>query len=114
MNFHAFIYDIEAPPPSKPNHVGGTSEHQSVVALLEKETVNEAEGTKKVSFAGPFSNNRKLTEDNKLTKFVVDNGALKLESNDLIDVKTKLGFCIIRYIAGKFPDLKAIHALAKS
>ncbi|KAK4422034.1 hypothetical protein Salat_2154200 [Sesamum alatum] len=42
------------------------------------------------SFASRFSNNQKLIEDNKLTKFALDDGALKLESNDLIDVKAKL------------------------
>ncbi|KAK4412826.1 hypothetical protein Salat_2929800 [Sesamum alatum] len=35
-----------------------------------------------------------------------------LESNDLINVKTKLGFCLVGYIADKFPGLKAIRALA--
>ncbi|KAK4426374.1 hypothetical protein Salat_1406000 [Sesamum alatum] len=109
MDFHAFIYDIEASPLPKSHHVGGKSEHQPVVALPDKETI-EAEGKDKVSFVGLFSNNRKLTED----KFVLDDGALKLEANDLVDVKAKLGFCLVGYIAGKFPGLKAIHSLAKS
>ncbi|KAK4426525.1 hypothetical protein Salat_1421100 [Sesamum alatum] len=113
MDFHTFISDIEASPLPKSHHIGGTSEHRPVVALPDKETV-EAEGKKKVSFAGLFSNNRKVTEDNKLSKFVLDDGALKLEDNDLIDVKAKLGFCLVGYIAGKFPGLKAIHSLAKS
>ncbi|KAK4421950.1 hypothetical protein Salat_2145700 [Sesamum alatum] len=79
----------KASPPPKSNHVGGTSEHRPAVTLPDKETV-EAEGTKKMM------------------------GHLKLETNDLIDVKAKLGFFLVGYIAGKFPGLKAIHSLAKS
>ncbi|KAK4426454.1 hypothetical protein Salat_1414000 [Sesamum alatum] len=79
-----------------------------------KEAITEARGMKKTSFAGLFSNNRKLTDDNKLMKFVVENGALKLESNDLIDVAKKLGYYLVSYIAVKFPGLKAIRPLAQS
>ncbi|KAK4422083.1 hypothetical protein Salat_2159300 [Sesamum alatum] len=88
MDIHAFISNIEASPsvPPKPGHVGDTSSHRPAVALPGKEIVTEAG----------------------------DDGALKLESNDLIDVKVKLGFCLVGYIAGKFPGFKAIPALAQT
>ncbi|KAL0461934.1 UNVERIFIED_CONTAM: hypothetical protein Slati_0081000 [Sesamum latifolium] len=71
-------------------------------------------GMAKTSFVGFFSSNRKLTNDNKLTKFTVEDETLTLESNDLIDVRAKLGHCLVGYIASKFPGLKAIRALAQS
>ncbi|KAL0305150.1 UNVERIFIED_CONTAM: hypothetical protein Scaly_2995600 [Sesamum calycinum] len=61
----------------------------------------------KTSFAGLFSANCKLTTESMLTKFAVEDGPLTLETNDLIDVRTKLGFCLVGYIAGKFSGLKA-------
>ncbi|KAK4441669.1 hypothetical protein Salat_0501800 [Sesamum alatum] len=97
MDFHAFISDLEASPShsANPAHVGDTSEPRSA--------------------AVPQGNtNHKLTDENYLTKFAIDDGALKLEPNDLIDVKTKVGHCLVGYIAGKFPGLKAIRALAQS
>ncbi|KAL2226773.1 UNVERIFIED_CONTAM: hypothetical protein Sindi_2036000 [Sesamum indicum] len=75
-------------------------------------TVNA--GKKTVSFTGLFSSNRKLTGDNKLSKFAVDDGPLTLRPNDLLDVRLKLGFCLVGYIVGKFPGLKAIRALSQS
>ncbi|KAK4428440.1 hypothetical protein Salat_1143600 [Sesamum alatum] len=42
-------------------------------------------GTTQTSFAGFFSSNRKLSSKNKLTKFVVEEGPLTLQSNDLVD-----------------------------
>ncbi|KAL2227675.1 UNVERIFIED_CONTAM: hypothetical protein Sindi_2126200 [Sesamum indicum] len=71
-------------------------------------------GKKTVSFAGLFSSNRKLTDDSKLSMFAVDDGPLTLGLNDLLDVRSKLGFCLVGYIAGKFPRLKAIRALSQS
>ncbi|KAK4413652.1 hypothetical protein Salat_2778000 [Sesamum alatum] len=97
---------------ANPGHVPNTSGPQSTVVLSGKEAITEAVGMKKTSFAGLFSNNCKLTDDNKLMKFAIDDGALKLESNDLIDVATKLGYCLVSYIAEKFLGLKAIRALA--
>ncbi|KAL0364019.1 UNVERIFIED_CONTAM: hypothetical protein Sangu_0499500 [Sesamum angustifolium] len=55
-------------------------------------------GMKKTSFAGLFSTNRKLTNDNKLAKFAVDDETLTLEPNNLIDIHTKLAFCLVGYI----------------
>ncbi|KAK4422002.1 hypothetical protein Salat_2150900 [Sesamum alatum] len=83
-------------------------------ALPVTATVTQTEGIAKASFAGLFSNNRRLTEDNKLMKFSVDEGPLKLDSDDLIDVQAKLGHCLVGYIVGKFPGLRAIRALAQS
>ncbi|KAK4428263.1 hypothetical protein Salat_1125900 [Sesamum alatum] len=37
----------------------------------------------------------------------------QLGSNDLVDVQIKLGYCVVGYIADKFPGLKAIRALAQ-
>ncbi|KAL0307067.1 UNVERIFIED_CONTAM: hypothetical protein Sradi_6124000 [Sesamum radiatum] len=34
-----------------------------------------------------------------LTKYAVEDGPLTLETNDLIEVRTKLGFCLVGYIA---------------
>ncbi|KAL2223576.1 UNVERIFIED_CONTAM: hypothetical protein Sindi_3005500, partial [Sesamum indicum] len=78
------------------------------------EPTTENTGKKTVSFAGLFSTNRKLTEEHKLTKFAVDDGPLTLGSDDLLDVRTKLGYCLVGYIAGKFPGLKAIRTLSHS
>ncbi|KAL0325541.1 UNVERIFIED_CONTAM: hypothetical protein Sradi_5123400 [Sesamum radiatum] len=52
--------------------------------------------------------------DNKLSKFQIDEGTITLESDDLTDVRSKLGFCIVGYVAGKFPSLQAIRTLSKS
>ncbi|KAL0336379.1 UNVERIFIED_CONTAM: hypothetical protein Sradi_4849800 [Sesamum radiatum] len=52
--------------------------------------------------------------DNKLSKFQINEGTITLESDDLTDVRTKLGFCIVGYIADKFPGLQAIRTLSKS
>ncbi|KAL0424019.1 UNVERIFIED_CONTAM: hypothetical protein Sradi_0936700 [Sesamum radiatum] len=72
-----------------------------------------AEGKAK-SFAGLFSSNRKLSDENKLTKFAVEPETLELGVDDLIDVRTKLGYCLVGYIAGKFPGLQAIRTLSKT
>ncbi|KAL0453514.1 UNVERIFIED_CONTAM: hypothetical protein Slati_1329500 [Sesamum latifolium] len=74
----------------------------------------EATGTTKISFAGLFSTNRRLMDKKKLRKIEDKDETLKLEMNDLIDVRSKLGHCLVGYIAGKFPGLKAIGALSKS
>ncbi|KAL2247925.1 UNVERIFIED_CONTAM: hypothetical protein Sindi_2644800 [Sesamum indicum] len=50
------------------------------------------------SFAGLFSTNRRLTDENKLSKFELDDGPLTLEPNDMLDVRR----------------LKAIRALSQS
>ncbi|KAL2225249.1 UNVERIFIED_CONTAM: Retrovirus-related Pol polyprotein from type-2 retrotransposable element R2DM, partial [Sesamum indicum] len=76
--------------------------------------VTENVEKKPVSFAGLFSANRKLTNEHKLTKFAVDDGPLTLVSDDLLDVRAKLGFCLVGYVAGKFPGLKVIRTLAQS
>ncbi|KAL0415993.1 UNVERIFIED_CONTAM: hypothetical protein Slati_3431200 [Sesamum latifolium] len=76
--------------------------------------VSEDKGTKKTSFAGLFSINRKVTTENKLAKFAVEDGTLTLESTDLVDVRAKMGHCLVAYVAEKFSGLKAIRALAQS
>ncbi|KAL0329542.1 UNVERIFIED_CONTAM: hypothetical protein Sradi_4940900 [Sesamum radiatum] len=38
----------------------------------------------------------------RLKKFTVEDETLKLETNDLIDVRAKLGHCLVGYIADKF------------
>ncbi|KAL0420291.1 UNVERIFIED_CONTAM: hypothetical protein Slati_3052000 [Sesamum latifolium] len=70
-------------------------------------------GTKKASFAGLFSTNRRVTTETKLEKFTVGNGTLTLEPTDLVNVRAKMGHCLVGYVAGKFPGLRAIRALAQ-
>ncbi|KAL0394896.1 UNVERIFIED_CONTAM: hypothetical protein Slati_4455800 [Sesamum latifolium] len=82
--------------------------------LPSKGAISDTAGLLKTSFAGLFSGNLKLTIENKLTKFVVEDGILTLESNDLVDVRAKLGHCLVGYIVGKFSGLKAIKTLAQS
>ncbi|KAK4388126.1 hypothetical protein Sango_2419200 [Sesamum angolense] len=81
--------------------------------FLAKEATAGAEGMAK-SFAGLFNSNRKLSDENRLTKFAVEQETLELGTNDLIDVRTKLGYCLVGYIADKFLGLQAIRALSKS
>ncbi|XP_011069479.1 uncharacterized protein LOC105155303 [Sesamum indicum] len=78
------------------------------------DTAAENAAKKTASFAGLFRTNRKLTKENKLNKFAVDDGPLTLGPSDVLDVRSKLGFCFIGYIAGKFSGLKAIRALSQS
>ncbi|KAK4397504.1 hypothetical protein Sango_1587000 [Sesamum angolense] len=52
--------------------------------------------------------------ENKLSKFHIKDGTITLESDDLTDVRAKLGFCIVGYIASKFPGMQAIRALSKT
>ncbi|KAL0358165.1 UNVERIFIED_CONTAM: hypothetical protein Scaly_1502200 [Sesamum calycinum] len=119
-DFQAFISDMEASPShavKDAGHAGSTSNtpgHRSEAPLSGNESKFDAIVAKQTSFAGLFSNNRKLTNDNKLMKFEVGGEMLKLETNDLINVRAKLGHCLIGYIAGKFPGLKAIQALSQS
>ncbi|KAK4422077.1 hypothetical protein Salat_2158700 [Sesamum alatum] len=111
LDFHAFISGLETTPSHTVRDNSGT---RPMTALLAKATATQAEGIAKTSFTGLFSTNRKLTEDNKLLKFAIDEGPLKLDSDDLIDVQAKLGHCLVGYIAGKFPGLRAIRALAQT
>ncbi|KAL0336503.1 UNVERIFIED_CONTAM: hypothetical protein Sradi_4862200 [Sesamum radiatum] len=119
-DFQAFISDMEASPShavKDAGHAGSTSNtpgRRSEAPLPGNESKFDAIVTKQTSFAGLFSNNRKLTNDNKLMKFEVGGEMMKLETNDLINVRAKLGHCLIGYIAGKFPGLKAIQALSQS
>ncbi|KAL0286498.1 UNVERIFIED_CONTAM: hypothetical protein Sangu_2730000 [Sesamum angustifolium] len=118
--FQAFISDLEASPPFNPlnhtsfGHGSNTSGRQDVELPLGKGEKTGATVSAKPSFAGLFSTNRKLTMDNKLSKFKIEDGTITLEFDDRTDVRAKLGFCIVDYITGKFPALQAIHALSKS
>ncbi|KAL2232352.1 UNVERIFIED_CONTAM: hypothetical protein Sindi_1415200 [Sesamum indicum] len=108
------------PPPTKPASAATTAGKKDVAANTadirseDKLPATKNAEKKMVSFAGLFSTNCRLTEENKLTKYAVDDGPLTLGSDDLLDVRTKLGFCHVGYIAGKFPGLKAIRALSQS
>ncbi|KAK4400031.1 hypothetical protein Sango_1109200 [Sesamum angolense] len=108
LDFHEFISELEASPfASKTAAIA----IQTGVSLSAE---NVAATATKTSFAGLFSANRNLTTESMLTKFTVEDGPLTLETNDLIDVRTKLGFCLVGYIAEKFPGLKALRALSQS
>ncbi|KAK4422065.1 hypothetical protein Salat_2157400 [Sesamum alatum] len=114
-NFHQFISDMEtSPPTTKHVHSVHTPTNQTGTTGLNKEVVPNAAGLSNTSFAGLFNSNRKLSSENKLTKFVFEEGPLTLQSNDLVDVHAKLEHFLVGYIAGKFPGLKAICALAQS
>ncbi|KAL2248952.1 UNVERIFIED_CONTAM: hypothetical protein Sindi_2368900 [Sesamum indicum] len=109
--FTEFIADME----DSPSHITkNVTENGTDNRPEGKLPVKENTGNKTVSFAGLFSANRKLTAENKLNKYTVDDGPLTLGSDDLIDVRARLGFCLVGYIAGKFPGLKAIRALSQS
>ncbi|KAK4403206.1 hypothetical protein Sango_1061300 [Sesamum angolense] len=115
--FQAFISNLEASPPFNPlnyvsaGHGSNTSGRQEAKLLSGKGAKTRAIDT---TFAGLFRTNRKLTKDNKLSKFTIEDETIMLESNDLTDVRAKLRFCLICYIVDKFPSLQAIHALSKS
>ncbi|KAL2248360.1 UNVERIFIED_CONTAM: hypothetical protein Sindi_2688300 [Sesamum indicum] len=109
--FNEFISDMEVSPSLITKNVkANATDNRSEGKLL----VTENASKKTVSFAGLFSTNRKLTAENKLTKFAMDDGPLTLGSDDLLDVGTNLGFCLVGYITGKFLGLKAIRALSQS
>ncbi|KAL0285606.1 UNVERIFIED_CONTAM: hypothetical protein Sangu_2772100 [Sesamum angustifolium] len=114
-SFQAFISDLEASPSFPLSHA---SAGNALGRQEEQPGVNggktEATVSVKPSFAGLFSTNRKFTMENKLSKFHIEDGTITLESDDLTDVRAKLGFCIVGYIAGKFPGMQAIRALSKT
>ncbi|KAL2249649.1 UNVERIFIED_CONTAM: hypothetical protein Sindi_2438600 [Sesamum indicum] len=113
--FHGFISDLEASPSFVAKYnVENVIDPRPKAKQPAIEPTTENTGKKTVSFAGLFSTNRKLTDDHKLTKFAVDDGPLTLGSDDLFDVRAKLGYCLVGYIAGKFPGLKAIRTLSHS
>ncbi|KAL0318549.1 UNVERIFIED_CONTAM: hypothetical protein Sangu_2011100 [Sesamum angustifolium] len=77
---------MEASLPPAATNAGHVITGRPKEMLPNKEAKIEAMGMKKTSFAELFSTNRKLTNENKLTKLVVEDETLTLESNDLIDV----------------------------
>ncbi|KAK4411705.1 hypothetical protein Sango_0243500 [Sesamum angolense] len=106
LDFHRFIFELEA-------SLFASKTYATVVATgASLPTENVAVTAAKTSFVGLFSANRKLTTESMLTKFTVEDVPLTLETNDLIDFRTKLGFCLVGYIAGKFPRLKWQRILA--
>ncbi|KAL0352146.1 UNVERIFIED_CONTAM: hypothetical protein Scaly_1603300 [Sesamum calycinum] len=108
LDFHGFISKLKASPFATKNDATTVASRASLPAEIV--VVNAA----KTSFAELFSANRKLKTENMLTKFTIEDGPLTLETNELIDVRTKLGFCLVGYIARKFPRLKALRALSQS
>ncbi|KAK4403201.1 hypothetical protein Sango_1060800 [Sesamum angolense] len=118
--FQAFISDLEASPSFNPlchasaGHGCNTSDRQEEELPSCEGKENAVTVSAKPSFTGLFSTNRRLTMDNKLSKFQIDEGTITLEPDDLTDVRSKLGFCIVGYVAGKFPGLQAIRTLSKS
>ncbi|KAL0386127.1 UNVERIFIED_CONTAM: hypothetical protein Sradi_3007000 [Sesamum radiatum] len=106
-----------SPSPLTVNHTGQDSNTicpKREETLPKKGAISEANGIKRTSFAGFFSTNRKVTTENKLAKFAIEDRTLTLETTDLVDVRAKMGHCFVGYVVGKFPGLKAIRALAKS
>ncbi|KAK4389647.1 hypothetical protein Sango_2301700 [Sesamum angolense] len=118
-SFQAFISDLEASPSFPLSHASAGNGPNTLGRQEEEQPVGnggktEATITAKPSFAGLFSTNRKLTMENKLSKFHIEDGTITLESDDLTDVRAKLGFCTVGCIAGKFPGMQAIRALSKT
>ncbi|KAL0399881.1 UNVERIFIED_CONTAM: hypothetical protein Sradi_2331400 [Sesamum radiatum] len=140
-DFHAFISDLASPQPAtnsgttftaptpakvmtavEPATLPAVTEdrnaslpvHRPETTLPGKDASTETMGVKRPSFAGLFSTNRRPMDEKKLRKIAVNDGTLTLNTDDLIDVRTKLGHCLVGYIAGKFPGLKAIGALSKT
>ncbi|KAL0325538.1 UNVERIFIED_CONTAM: hypothetical protein Sradi_5123100 [Sesamum radiatum] len=104
----------QVPDSPRPNRALPANVPPAKETLSDKEATIEAGGMAKTTFAGLFSSNQKLADENKLRKFAVELETLKLGADDLIDVPTKLGYCLLSYIAGKFLGFQAIHALSKS
>ncbi|KAK4391600.1 hypothetical protein Sango_1937800 [Sesamum angolense] len=92
LDFQGFISELEASPFA--SKTDATAIPTGVSLLAE----NVAATAAKTFFAGLFSANHKLTTESMLTKFTVEDGPLTLETNDLIDVRTKLGFCLVGYM----------------
>ncbi|KAK4388549.1 hypothetical protein Sango_2461500 [Sesamum angolense] len=117
-SFQAFISDLEASPSFPLSHVSADNALGRQEEEEEQPVGNggktEANVSAKPSFAGLFSNNRKLTMENKFSKFHIEDGTITLESDDLTDVRAKRGFYIVGYIAGKFPGMQAIRVLSKT
>ncbi|KAL0401729.1 UNVERIFIED_CONTAM: hypothetical protein Slati_4202800 [Sesamum latifolium] len=114
--FHDFISELKTPPPiAKTVHaVHVNSGPRTEETSPGQGGVSVDNGTKKASFAGLFSTNRRITTETKLAKFAVENGTLTLEPTDLVNVRAKMGHYLVGYVAGKFPGLRAIRALAQS
>ncbi|KAL0352440.1 UNVERIFIED_CONTAM: hypothetical protein Scaly_1632700 [Sesamum calycinum] len=99
-DFQGFISELESSPSfvGKSNHGHGHRPKDILPAketLPAKEATTGAGGMAKPSFAGLFSTNHKLSDENKLTKFAVELETLELGTDDLIDVRTKLGGWLI-------------------
>ncbi|XP_011069433.1 uncharacterized protein LOC105155259, partial [Sesamum indicum] len=112
--FSDFISAVEVTPSFTKNDAPNSTASRPEGQHPTKDTAAKNTAKKTTSFAGLFCSNRKLIEENKLSKFAVDDGPLTLGPSDVLDVRSKLGFCLVGYIAGKFPGLKVIHALSQS
>ncbi|KAL0347761.1 UNVERIFIED_CONTAM: hypothetical protein Scaly_1792100 [Sesamum calycinum] len=106
--FQAFISDLEASPPfnslnhASAGHGSNTLGRQEEELLVGKGEKTGATVSAKPSFARLFSTNRKLTMDNKPSKFQIEDGTITLESDDLIDVRASFqqhdsGWLVFRF-----------------
>ncbi|KAL0293806.1 UNVERIFIED_CONTAM: hypothetical protein Sradi_6919700 [Sesamum radiatum] len=84
--------DLEAFPSFNPlshasaGHGSNTSDRQEDELPSGKGKESGATVSAKPSFVGLFSTNQRLTMDNKLSKFQINEGTITLESDDLTDV----------------------------
>ncbi|KAL2228656.1 UNVERIFIED_CONTAM: hypothetical protein Sindi_1845300 [Sesamum indicum] len=81
LDFHGFVFDLEASPFAAKNNTNTTltsniPDPRLEGALPDNIDKTEVAGVKKTYFAGLFSNNPKLTDDNRLTKFAVEDETL--------------------------------------
>ncbi|KAL0309285.1 UNVERIFIED_CONTAM: hypothetical protein Sradi_5870800 [Sesamum radiatum] len=106
--FQAFISDLEASPPfnslnhASAGHGSNTLGRQEEELLVGKGEKTGATVSAKPSFARLFSTNRKLTMDNKPSKFQIEDGTITLESDDLTDVRASFqqhdsGWLVFRF-----------------
>ncbi|KAL0378725.1 UNVERIFIED_CONTAM: hypothetical protein Sradi_3178000 [Sesamum radiatum] len=112
--FHESINGLEASSRAGMVLTSNSSGSRLEEVLPAKTGQTDATCTTKTSYAGLFSTNRRLMDEKKLRKIEDKDETLKLDTNDLIDFRSKLGHCLVGYIAGKFSGLKAIGALSKS
>ncbi|KAL2224064.1 UNVERIFIED_CONTAM: hypothetical protein Sindi_3009600, partial [Sesamum indicum] len=112
--FSDFISTVEVTPSFTKNDALNSTASRPKGQHPTKDTAAENAAMKTASFVGLFRTNCNLTEENKLSKFAVDDGPLTLGPSDVLDVRSKLGLYLVGYIAGKFPGLKAIRALSQS
>ncbi|KAL0427125.1 UNVERIFIED_CONTAM: hypothetical protein Slati_2887300 [Sesamum latifolium] len=115
-DFHAFISDLASPQPAtNPGSTSTAPAPAKAMAAAQPAPIPSLAVTDDRNASHPVHQPEKaLPGKDATTEAMVNDETLTLDTNDLIDVRTKLGHCLVGYIAGKFPGLKAIGALSNS